>query len=81
MVYVEVEIVMIKINLKTYPKFWLDFAQRCADIDPSVAMSAHQVKRYLLEWYGITVHVISSSEWVEVYMLNKDYTAFLLRWS
>jgi hypothetical protein len=72
---------MRKINLKAYPKFWMDFAQRCADIDPSMAMSSYQVKRYLLEWYGITVHITSTSEWAQVYMLDKDYTGFMLKWS
>jgi hypothetical protein len=70
-----------KVDLRAYPRFWMDFAQRCADIDPSMAMSPYQVKRYLQDWYGITVHVTSSSEYTQIYMLEKDYTGFILQWS
>jgi len=72
---------MRKINLKAYPRFWMDFAQRCADIDPSMAMSPYQVKRYLQDWYGITVHVTNFGEYAQVYMSNKEYTGFFLKWS
>jgi hypothetical protein len=32
-------------------------------------------------WYVINVHILQSGSLGKVYMLNKDYTAFLLRWS
>jgi hypothetical protein len=73
---------MIKINLRDYPKFWLDFAYRVNQIvDPSASISMQSVKQWLKEWYNMNVYVTSSSAVAEVYMLNKDYTAFLLRWS
>jgi hypothetical protein len=73
---------MIKINLADYPKFWLDFTDRVnKQIDPSAAVSGHDIKRWLQTWYGIRVHIMHSGLLGEVYMLNKDYTAFLLRWA
>jgi hypothetical protein len=78
LVYVEVEIVMIKINLKDYPKFWIDFADRVnQEIDPSAAVSGQDIKRWMQTWYGIRVHIMHSGSLGEVYMLNKDYTAII----
>ncbi len=80
MVYVETE--MNRVNLKDHPKFWADFADRVnQEIDPSAAVSGHDIKRWMLTWYGIRVHIMHSGSLGEVYMLNKDYTAFLLRWA
>ena len=82
MVYVEVEIVMRRVYLKAYPRFWADFADRVnQEIDPSADVSGHDIKRWMLTWYGIRVHIMHSGSLGEVYMLNKDYTAFLLRWA
>jgi hypothetical protein len=73
---------MIKINLKDYSKFWTDFVGRVnKEIDPSAAVSGQHIKRWMQAWYGINVHIMQSGSLGEVYMLNKDYTAFLLRWS
>ena len=73
---------MTKINLTDYPKFWLDFTDRVnKEIDPSAAVSGHDIKQWMLTWYGIRVHIMHSGSLGEVYMLNKDYTAFLLRWA
>jgi hypothetical protein len=73
---------MIKINLRDYPKFWLDFAYRVSQtVDPNAPISMQSIKPWLKEWYNMNVYVTSSSAVAEVYMLNKDYTAFLLRWS
>jgi len=73
---------MIKINLKDYSKFWTDFVGRVnKEIDPSAAISGQHIKRWMQAWYGINVHIMQSGSLGEVYMLNKDYTAFLLRWS
>ena len=79
MVYVEIQ--MNRVNLKTYPKFWTDFADRVNEqIDPSAAVSGHDIKRWMQAWYGINVHIMHSGSLGEVYMLDRDYTAFVLRW-
>ena len=73
---------MKRINLKEYPKFWTDFADRInAEIDPSSHISSHNIKRWMLDWYGINVHIMNSGSLGEVYMLGQDYTAFVLRWA
>ena len=80
MVYVEIQ--MNRVNLKAYPKFWTDFADRVnQEIDPSAAVSGHDIKRWMQAWYGINVHIMHSGSLGEVYMLDRDYTAFVLRWS
>jgi hypothetical protein len=82
LVYVEVETEMRRVNLKAYPRFWADFADRVnQEIDPSAAVFGQDVKHWLQTWYGIRVHIMHSGSLGEVYMLNKDYTAFLLRWA
>ena len=73
---------MNRVNLKAYPKFWTDFADRVnQEIDPSAAVSGHDIKRWMQAWYGINVHIMHSGSLGEVYMLDRDYTAFVLRWS
>ncbi len=73
---------VIKINLRDYPKFWLDFAYRVSQIvDPNAPISMHDLRKWVKEWYGMNVYITSSSAVAEVYMLNKEYTAFLLRWA
>ena len=73
---------VIKINLKDYTKFWLDFAYRVNQTaDPNAPISMQNVRQWVKEWYDMNVYITSSSAVAEVYMLNKDYTAFLLRWS
>ena len=80
MVYVEIP--MNRVNLKAYPEFWTDFADRVnQEIDPSAAVSGQDIKRWMQAWYGINVHVMHSGSLGEVYMLDRDYTAFVLRWS
>jgi hypothetical protein len=32
-------------------------------------------------WYGINVYVMPTNPLGEVYMLDEDYTMFVLRWS
>jgi hypothetical protein len=81
LVYVEVETEMRRVNLKAYPGFWADFADRVnQEIDPSAAVSGQDIKRWMQTWYGINVHIMHSGSLGEVYMLDRDYTAFLLRW-
>lgn len=71
-----------KVNLKAYPKFWEDFVDRVSThVDPSAHVSSQDVKRWMLAWYGINVHVMHSGSLGEVYMVGRDYTAFVLRWS
>lgn len=73
---------MNRVNLKAYPKFWTDFADRVnQEIDPSAAVSGQDIKRWMQAWYGINVHIMHSGSLGEVYMLDRDYTAFVLRWS
>ena len=73
---------MRKINLKSYPKFWEDFAERVNnEIDPRAAITSVSVKFWLKDWYGITVHITSNGAFAEVYIQDADYTAFLLRWA
>jgi hypothetical protein len=73
---------MIKINLRDYPNFWLDFAYRVNQIiDPNAPISMHDLRQWLKEWYNMNVYVTSSGVVAEVYMLSKDYTVFLLKWS
>ena len=73
---------MKRINLKEYPKFWTDFADRInAEIDPSAHVSGQDVKRWIQAWYGINVYIMHSGSLGEVYMLDPDYTAFVLRWA
>ena len=73
---------MKRVNLKAYPRFWTDFADRVNEqIDPSAAVSGHDIKRWMQAWYGINVHIMHSGSLGEVYMLDRDYTAFVLRWS
>jgi hypothetical protein len=75
-------VAMRKINLKAYPKFWADFVGRVETAHgTSYAVNVATLKGYILEWYGIAVHVTSSAERGEVYMLEKDYTGFMLKWS
>ena len=80
MVYVETE--MNQVNLKAYPRFWADFVDRISEqIDPSAPVSGHDIKRWMLVWYGINVYVMHSGSLGEVYMVGLDYTVFVLRWS
>ena len=73
---------MIKINLKDYPEFWTNFVDRVnQEIDPSAAVSGHDIKRWMRAWYSINVHIMHSGSLGEVYMLDRDYTAFVLRWA
>ena len=73
---------MYKVNLKAYPKFWIDFAERVnAEIDPSAAMSSHIVKHRISNWYGLNVHIMSSGTVGEVYMVEADYLSFILKYS
>ena len=73
---------MKRINLKEYPRFWIDFADRInAEIDPSAHVSGQDVKHWIQAWYGINVHIMHSGSLGEVYMLDPDYTAFVLRWA
>ena len=73
---------MRRVNLKSYPQFWTDFADRVnEEIDPSAAVSSQDIKRWMQAWYGINVHIMHSGSLGEVYMLDRDYTAFVLRWS
>ena len=73
---------MNRVNLKAYPKFWTDFADRVnQEIDPSASISGQDIKRWMRSWYGINVHIMHSGSLGEVYMLDRDYTAFVLRWS
>jgi hypothetical protein len=73
---------MNRVNLKSYPEFWTDFADRVnQEIDPSAAVSGQDIKRWMQAWYGINVHIMHSGSLGEVYMLDRDYTAFLLRWA
>ena len=52
---------MNRVNLKAYPKFWTDFADRVnQEIDPSAAVSGHDIKRWMQAWYGINVHIMHS---------------------
>ena len=71
-----------KVNLKSYPKFWADFIGRVEEAyGTSYAVPVSMFKKYIEEWYGITVHITSTAERGEVYMLEKDYTGFMLKWS
>jgi hypothetical protein len=80
LVYAEIQ--MNRVNLKAYPGFWTDFADRVnQEIDASAAVSGHDIKRWMQAWYGINVHIMHSGSLGEVYMLDRDYTAFVLRWS
>jgi len=73
---------MRKVDLRAYPKFWADFIGRVEHVHgTSYAVHVMMLKGYILEWYGIAVHVTSSAERGEVYMLDKDYTGFMLKWS
>lgn len=73
---------MRKINLKSYPKFWDNFIGRVnKEIDPSSFVASVNIKQWLKEWYGITVHITSNGAFAEVYIQDADYTAFILRWA
>jgi hypothetical protein len=50
-------------------------------IDPSAAVGSQQFKLWMAEWYGINVYVMASTQAGEVYMLEPEYIAFLLKWS
>lgn len=72
---------MRKVNLKEYPRFWADFVDRInTEIDPSAYVSSQVIKHWMQVWYGINVHVMQSGSLGEVYMLDRDYTAFALKW-
>lgn len=73
---------MKKVCLRDYPKFWEELVGRARDhIDASAAVSPHEIKLWLAEWYGINVYVMPSTIAGEVYMLETDYVAFVLRWA
>ena len=73
---------MKRVNLITYPKFWLDMTARInKHIDPSAAVGSHHIKLWMQGWYGINVYVMPTNQLGEVYMLDEDYTVFALRWS
>ena len=73
---------MKRVNLKQYPKFWHDIVSRMQNhIDPSAAIGSQQFKLWMAEWYGINVYVMASTQAGEVYMLEPEYIAFLLKWS
>jgi hypothetical protein len=50
-------------------------------IDPSAAVGLHHIKLWMQRWYGINVYVMPTNQLGEVYMLDEDYTMFVLRWS
>lgn len=73
---------MKRVNLIAYPKFWLDITDRIrTTVDPSAAVGSHHIKLWMQEWYGINVYVMPMNQLGEVYMLDEDYTMFVLRWA
>lgn len=73
---------MKKVDLRKYPRFWADFTDRInKEIDPSWSIPSMLVRTYMEVWYGITVHTTGSAEFGHVYMSDKEYTSFVLRWS
>jgi hypothetical protein len=73
---------MRKINLRAYPKFWADFVGRVETAHGTIyAVNVATLKGYIQEWYGIAVHITSTAAPGEAYMLEKDYTGFMLKWS
>ena len=73
---------MKRVNLRMYPKFWLDMTVRInKHIDPSATVGLHHIKLWMQGWYGINVYVMPTNPLGEVYMLDEDYTMFVLRWS
>lgn len=73
---------MRKINLKNYPKFWDDLIGRIhSETDASGYVSSVNLKQWLKDWYGITVHITANGVFAEVYIQDNEYTAFLLRWA
>ena len=73
---------MKKVVLADHPKFWSDLVGRIQDhIDASAAVSSQQLKLWIADWYGINVYVMSSTTNGEVYMLDSEYVAFVLRWA
>jgi hypothetical protein len=71
-----------RVNLIQYPKFWIDMTARInKHIDPSAAVGSHHIKLWMQRWYGINVYVMPTNQLGEVYMLDEDYTMFVLRWS
>jgi len=74
--------VVKRVNLITYPEFWLDITDRIrTTVDPSTAVGSHHIKLWMQEWYGINVYVMPMNQLGEVYMLDEDYTMFALRWA
>ena len=73
---------MKRVNLIQSPKFWIDMNARINKyIDPSATVGSHHIKLWMKEWYGINVYVMPSTIAGEVYMLDEDYTMFVLRWA
>lgn len=73
---------MKRVNLQMYSKFWQDITARInKHIDPSAAVGSHHIKLWMQEWYGINVYVMPMNQLGEVYMLDEDYTMFVLRWA
>jgi hypothetical protein len=73
---------MKRVNLIQYPKFWIDINARINKyIGPGAAVGSHHIKLWMKEWYGINVYVMPSTIAGEVYMLETDYIAFVLRWA
>jgi hypothetical protein len=65
-----------------YPKFWLDLTIRinkCIEAEGGEG-GLHHIKLWMQEWYGINVYVMPTNQLGEVYMLDEDYTVFVLRW-
>ena len=80
--FLQYEVAMRKVDLRAYPKFWADFIGRVEEAyGTSYAVNIATLKGLIEEWYGIRVHITSTAERGEVYMLEKDYTGFMLKWS
>ena len=63
---------MKKVDLRKYPKFWADFIGRVEEAyGTSYAVNVTTLKGLIEEWYGIRVHITSTAERGEVYMLEK----------
>jgi len=71
----------VTVNLKDYPRFWIDFANRGSAFDPSAIVTSERAQEWLSDWYGIDCKILPGLTFGIVSMTAEAHTAFLLRWS
>ena len=80
---------MKRVNLREFPKFWIDYRNQVIDLIQDVDLSEGQkvIKSWysgsenlIKDWYGFTVKIDWAGSLGEVFMSDQDYTLFVLKY-